>query len=526
MSKLLRGGRITNNHTREGARRAYSLIPMVIEHSSRGERAYDIFSRLLKERIICINGPISDDTAHVVVAQLLFLESENPSKPINMYLNSPGGAVTAVLVLEQVKFLSLLSFTSLLNMVTNTECDERSLHDRICSIEQVIDGVKTTLEDRRKENNGRFQHLEDMVGDILKEISHGNRGKGIVDPPTSSYAADEHTFKIHLKNYNLSRHFITTLKAQHMRADGQEGHRNVCFGGQGLGQMIFSQWDINSLDLMAMDYGQQALNMASNSKTRESNTRSGKGEVVTWDEMKTLLKLTSEISSPSPKEIIVLMNTLRKFYKLFIRAGVYFYKLFMRAGVYEAEVLAAKIQSWAVTSNPRLHSWLHAMVCGGDISALAMQENEDEESANEENKDGLAIYDTMQYIRSPINTICLGQAASMGSLLLAAGAKGERRALPNATIMIHQPSGGYSGQAKDISIHTKQIIRVWDSLNELYAKHTGQTIEVIQKNMDRDYFMTPEEAKEFGIIDEVMDQRPTALVADAVGDEGKDKGSK
>ncbi|KAJ1422089.1 ClpP/crotonase-like domain superfamily [Sesbania bispinosa] len=117
---------------------------------------------------------------------------------------------------------------------------------------------------------------------------------------------------------------------------------------------------------------------------------------------------------------------------------------------------------------------------------------------------GLAIYDTMQYIRSPIHTICLGQAASMGSLLLTAGAKGQRRALPNATIMIHQPSGGYSGQAKDIAIHTKQIVRMWDSLNELYAKHTGQSVEVIQKNMDRDYFMTPEEAKEFGIIDELL----------------------
>ncbi|KAL6295401.1 ATP-dependent Clp protease proteolytic subunit 2, mitochondrial [Prunus avium] len=211
--------------------RSYSLIPMVIEHSSRGERAYDIFSRLLKERIVCINGPINDDTAHVVVAQLLFLESENPSKPINMYLNSPGGHVTA----------------------------------------------------------------------------------------------------------------------------------------------------------------------------------------------------------------------------------------------------------------------------------------------------GLAIYDTMQYIRSPINTICLGQAASMASLLLAAGAKGERRSLPNATVMIHQPSGGYSGQAKDMTIHTKQIVRVWDSLNALYSKHTGQSVEIIQKNMDRDYFMTPEEAKEFGIIDEVMDERPTALVTDAVGNEGKEK---
>ncbi|KAH7842522.1 hypothetical protein Vadar_006343 [Vaccinium darrowii] len=209
MSKQL-WRRVASSGTLGNGTRAYSLIPMVIEHSSRGERAYDIFSRLLKERIICINGPISDDTAHVVVAQLLFLESENPSKPIHMYLNSPGGAVTA----------------------------------------------------------------------------------------------------------------------------------------------------------------------------------------------------------------------------------------------------------------------------------------------------GLAIYDTMQYIRSPINTICLGQAASMASLLLASGAKGERRSLPNATVMIHQPSGGYSGQAKDISIHTKQIIRVWDSLNELYAKHTGQSIDIIQRNMDRDYFMTPEEAKEFGIIDE------------------------
>ncbi|KAL4384826.1 hypothetical protein GQ457_15G012310 [Hibiscus cannabinus] len=211
-------------------RRNYSLIPMVIEHSSRGERAYDIFSRLLKERIVCINGPINDDTAHVVVAQLLFLESENPSKPIHMYLNSPGGQVTA----------------------------------------------------------------------------------------------------------------------------------------------------------------------------------------------------------------------------------------------------------------------------------------------------GLAIYDTMQYIKSPIKTICLGQAASMASLLLAAGAKGERRSLPNATIMIHQPSGGYSGQAKDIAIHTKQIVRVWDALNALYSKHTGQSVDVIQKNMDRDYFMTPEEAKDFGLIDEVIDQRPLALVTDAVS---TDKGS-
>lgn len=205
-------------------KRSYGLIPMVIEHTSRGERAYDIFSRLLKERIICINGAISDDTASVVVAQLLYLESENPSKPIHMYINSPGGVVTS----------------------------------------------------------------------------------------------------------------------------------------------------------------------------------------------------------------------------------------------------------------------------------------------------GLAIYDTMQYIKSPVSTLCIGQAASMGSLLLTAGAKGKRRALPNARVMIHQPSGGASGQATDIAIQAEEILKCRKRLNSLYTKHTGQKIERIEQCMERDMFMSPEEAKEFGLIDEVIEHRPMELVTDAV----------
>lgn len=205
-------------------KRSYGLIPMVIEHTSRGERAYDIFSRLLKERIICINGAISDDTASVVVAQLLYLESENPSKPIHMYINSPGGVVTS----------------------------------------------------------------------------------------------------------------------------------------------------------------------------------------------------------------------------------------------------------------------------------------------------GLAIYDTMQYIKSPVSTLCIGQAASMGSLLLTAGAKGKRRALPNARVMIHQPSGGASGQATDIAIQAEEILKCRKRLNSLYTKHTGQKLERIEQCMERDMFMSPEEAKEFGLIDEVIEHRPMELVTDAV----------
>lgn len=117
---------------------------------------------------------------------------------------------------------------------------------------------------------------------------------------------------------------------------------------------------------------------------------------------------------------------------------------------------------------------------------------------------GLAIYDTMQYIKPDVSTICIGQAASMGSLLLSAGAKGKRSALPNSRIMIHQPAGGFQGQASDIAIHAKEILKVKMRLNEIYAKHTGKPIDTIEKDMDRDYFMSAEEAKEYGLIDKVI----------------------
>lgn len=120
---------------------------------------------------------------------------------------------------------------------------------------------------------------------------------------------------------------------------------------------------------------------------------------------------------------------------------------------------------------------------------------------------GLAIYDTMQYIKPDVATICMGQACSMGSLLLQAGTKGKRFALPNARIMIHQPSGGYQGQATDIEIHTKEILDTKKKLNNIYVKHTGQKLPIIQKNMERDNFMSPEEALKFGLIDKIITNR-------------------
>jgi ATP-dependent Clp protease protease subunit len=129
---------------------------------------------------------------------------------------------------------------------------------------------------------------------------------------------------------------------------------------------------------------------------------------------------------------------------------------------------------------------------------------------------GLAIYDTMQYIKPKVSTLCIGQAASMGSLLLAAGEAGMRFALPNARVMLHQPSGGAQGQATDIEIHAREILAIRERLNKIYVEHTGQDLETVQNALERDNFLTADEAKDFGIIDDVVVRRPDV----EAGDEG------
>ena len=120
---------------------------------------------------------------------------------------------------------------------------------------------------------------------------------------------------------------------------------------------------------------------------------------------------------------------------------------------------------------------------------------------------GLGIYDTMQYIKPDVTTLCIGQAASMGSFLLAAGKKGKRFSLPNSRIMVHQPSAGFQGQATDIEIHAREVLALKKRLNEIYSKHTGKSVDDVKKALERDNFMTPESAKEFGLIDEVVENR-------------------
>ncbi len=136
---------------------------------------------------------------------------------------------------------------------------------------------------------------------------------------------------------------------------------------------------------------------------------------------------------------------------------------------------------------------------------------------------GLAIYDTMQYIRSDVSTVCIGQAASMGSLLLTAGRKGKRFALPNARIMVHQPSGGFQGQATDIEIHAREILAIRARLNDIYVKHTGRTLKEIEEYMERDRFLTAAEAKAFGLVDDITVNRPQPAGAEPAGDKAEKK---
>ena len=138
---------------------------------------------------------------------------------------------------------------------------------------------------------------------------------------------------------------------------------------------------------------------------------------------------------------------------------------------------------------------------------------------------GLAIYDTMQYIKPDVSTICIGQASSMAAILLAAGEKGKRFALPHSRILLHQPMGGFSGQAADIDIHAKEILKTKERLNRILSKHTGQSIEKVQEDIDRDFYMTAGESKEYGILDQVIESRATMAIAEGKGNGGSGSSS-
>src|SRR3546814_934704 len=302
---------------------------MVVEQTSRGERAYDIYSRLLKERVIFLVGAIDDHMANVIVAQMLFLEAENPEKDISLYINSPGGVVTAGM----------------------------SIYDTMQFIKPDVSTICI----------GQAASL----GALL--LAAGAKGK--------RYA--RHNPRV-----------MTPQPQSETRRGGKEGANTgsaLVTGGQTLALPIY---------------------------------------------------------------VIVAQM------------------LFLEA------------------ENPEKDISLYINSPGGVVTA------------------GMSIYDTMQFIKPDVSTICIGQAASMGALLLAAGAKGKRYALPNSRVMIHQPSGGSQGQATDIEIQAREILTLRQRLNEILSRHTGQSFETIANDTERDNFKSAEAAREYGLVAEVLERRP------------------
>ena len=183
------------------------------------------------------------------------------------------------------------------------------------------------------------------------------------------------------------------------------------------------------------------------------------------------------------------------------------------------DIFSRLLKERIIFVNGQVHDGMSSLVCAQLL--FLESENPDKDISMYINSpggvvtSGLAIYDTMQYINCDVSTVCIGQAASMGSLLLAAGAAGKRYALPNARIMIHQPSGGFQGQATDIEIHAREIIALRRRLNEIYVDHTGKDLDTIEAAMERDNFMVPDKALEFGLVDEVVEKRPKPQSDDA-----------
>ncbi|KAI7732894.1 hypothetical protein M8C21_015372, partial [Ambrosia artemisiifolia] len=438
--------------------RPYSLIPMVIEHSSRGERAYDIFSRLLKERIVVINGPISDDTSHVVVAQLLFLESENPSKPINMYLNSPGGAVTAGLAIyDTMQYIrspinticlgQAASMASLL-LAAGAKGERRSLPNATIMIHQPSGGYSGQAKDitiHTKQIN--------RIWDSLNALYAKHTGQP-VDVIQKNMDRDYFMTPQEAKEFGIidevidERPMTLVTDAVGKGPDACSRQHKISSFMSDINLRFVQANDRNMVELWVVENNPISRSIKNLYKLASSTTTTRQATITNQCRPYSLIPMVIEHSSRGERAYDIFSRLLKE--RIVVINGP--------ISDDTSHVVVAQLL-FLESENPSKPINMYLNSPGGAVTA------------------GLAIYDTMQYIRSPINTICLGQAASMASLLLAAGAKGERRSLPNATIMIHQPSGGYSGQAKDMTIHTKQIIRVWDSLNALYAKHTGQPID-------------------------------------------------
>ena len=373
-------------------------VPIVVEQGERGERSYDIYSRLLKDRIIFLGGPIDDNVANAVIAQMLFLEAEDPDKDIHLYINSPGGVVTAGM----------------------------AIYD---TMQYIKPDVSTIC----------VGSAASMGAVLLTAGAKGKRfalphARVMIHQPLGGVQGQASEIEIHAREILRMREELNGILAAR---SGQD------------------------IEVVARD-------------TDRDNFMSAK-DAVEYGLIDEVLTIVVEQGERGERSYDIYSRLLKD-------------RIIFLGGPIDDNVANAVIAQmlFLEAEDPDKDIHLYINSPGGVVTA------------------GMAIYDTMQYIKPDVSTICVGSAASMGAVLLTAGAKGKRFALPHARVMIHQPLGGVQGQASEIEIHAREILRMREELNGILAARSGQDIEVVARDTDRDNFMSAKDAVEYGLIDEVL----------------------
>ncbi|KAF3783466.1 ATP-dependent Clp protease proteolytic subunit 2 [Nymphaea thermarum] len=531
--------------------RSYGLIPMVIEHTSRSERAYDIFFRLLKERIVCINGAIIDDTASLVVAQLLYLESENPAKPIHLYINYPGGLVTAGLVIydtmqyirSPVSTLCVGQAASMGSLLLVAGCtgERRALPNSRVMIHQPSGEASGQASDFAIHANEILKLRKRINGIYAKHTNQPiDRIETCMD--RDLFMSPEEAKDFGLIDEVIEHRPISLVtdavadSSSSKNGEGRSGGGESGSGSDGSKEprrpSQLSAWQAEA-SISAHGVAAEASNLSSRrgrpGQPSSRSRRGGRDNPMSTGGFRTpgrwVLQPWRGRTRPSlndqripharssPEEKVLPPSDLGKAESLHgrILAGPVFGSSHMLRRFLTSHSPLGRLSSFSPLQAVPPPSFSSLARSYGLIPMVIEHTSRAHRCIN-----GAITDDTASLVVAQLLYLEFENPAKPIHLYI--NYPGERRALPNSRVMIHQPSGEASGQASDFAIHANEILKLRKRINGIYAKHTNQPIDRIETCMDRDLFMSPEEAKDFGLIDEVIEHRPISLVTDAVAD--------
>ena len=421
------------------------------------QRQMTLGDLLLENRIIFLEGVINDAVANLTVMKFLFLQYENRTQGISFYINSPGGSVTSTLAIyDTMQFI---------DCPIATYCVGLAASGAAVLLAGGTKGKRFALPHSKIMIHQPYGQVGGQVSDIEIQAEEIVRSKQVINEILAKHTGqpieriakdterDRYLTAIQAKEYGLVDEVVGHIPGSEAETDRAVARSSTCPARHGV----------------QADSHHSASDRHSNHEPDDVQR-----------------------SSPMPLIPIVIERSGREERAMDIYSRLLQDRIIILGSAIDDNVANLIVAQMLVLAHQDAKADIHLYINspGGSVTA------------------GLAIYDTMQFVSCDVATYCIGQCASMGSLLLAAGAKGKRNALPHGRIMIHQPLAGMEGTATEIMIHAKEFIRMKKQLNQIYQKHTGQTLERLQEDTDRDRFMSPEEAREYGLIDNVVDREP------------------